>query len=427
MFYQKQKKEKEGKNTQKYKSSKNDINLWKEFCTMEQPIVVEKEEINTKEIEEKTIKHWDDFDIKPDLLRGIYSYGFEAPSEIQKKAILPLITGQDIIAQAQSGSGKTGTFTIGTLQLIDVRLPKTQAVIMAPTHELARQITAVISGIGNHMSGLVIKTLIGGTSVQQDGEDMKKNTPHIVIGCAGRIFDMMKRNFLNASHIRLFVLDEADEMLSQGFNEQIQNIFQFFNENIQVALFSATMPDEIVTMTQKFMRSPVKIMMKKEELNLECIQQYFVAVENDHSKYDTLKDIFAMISVNQCIIYCNSVRRVTELFAAMTNEGFSVCAIHSGMEKGEREKMFLRFRNGGFRVLISSNVTARGIDIQQVSTVINFDIPNCVHTYLHRIGRSGRWGRKGLAINFVTKHDVGQLKRIETYYKIDVAELPASF
>jgi translation initiation factor 4A len=372
------------------------------------------------------IKSWDDFPFKIDLLRGIYSYGFEAPSEIQKKAIMPMIECHDLIAQAQSGSGKTGTFTIGTLQLVDVQLSKTQAILMAPTHELARQIANVVMGIGSHMEGLKTKVLVGGTSVQEEGEDIKRNTPHIVIGCAGRIYDMMKRNLLDTSHVRLFVLDEADEMLSQGFKEQIQNIFKFFNENIQVALFSATMPDEIVDLTQKFMRSPVKIMMKKEELNLECIQQYFVAVEDDYMKYDTLKDLFSMISVNQCIIYCNSVKRVMELYKAMINEGFSVCAIHSSMDKVERDKMFVSFRSGGYRVMISSNVTARGIDIQQVSTVINFDVPNCVHTYLHRIGRSGRWGRKGLAINFITKRDIFQMKRIESYYKIDITELPAN-
>lgn len=373
------------------------------------------------------IQNWDDFQIKTELLRGIYSYGFENPSEIQKKAILPIISGKDTIAQAQSGSGKTGTFSISALQIVDSSIPVLQAVIISPTHELAKQTTNVITSLGSCMEGLVVKTLIGGTSVQQDTQDIANNPPQIIVGCAGRIYDMVRRKNINISTVKLFILDEADEMLSHGFKEQIYNIFQYFNEEIQVALFSATMPDEIITLAHKFMREPVKITMKKEELNLECIQQYFVAVQNDHFKYDMLKRLFEMISVNQCIIYCNSVKRVIDLHQAMTDEGFSVCAIHSSMDKSERDATFRNFRNGGFRVLISSNITARGIDVQQVATVINFDITSDVHTYLHRIGRSGRWGRKGLAINFITKRDINSIRSIENYYKITINELPADF
>lgn len=199
------------------------------------------------------------------------------------------------------------------------------------------------------------------------------------------------------------------------------------NENMQVAIFSATLPSDILNITTKFMRDPVKITMEVEKLNLECIKQYFIAMRNDNDKYDTLKDLFSVISVSQCIIYCNSVKRVSDLHKAMTEEGYSVCCIHSSMDKIEREKEFHKFRNGGYRVLISSNVTARGIDIQQVSTVINFDITKDTHTYLHRIGRSGRWGRKGVAINFVTKFDVPTMKKIENYYGISMEELPSSF
>jgi len=375
----------------------------------------------------KTINTWDDFELKDDLLRGIYAYGFENPSEIQKKAILPIITGRDTIAQAQSGTGKTGAFSISTLQNIDITKKELQGLIIAPTHELAKQISTVIGSIGNSMQGLNIKTMIGGTSVQQDIADIHENTPHVIVGCAGRIYDMIRRKNINVNTVKLFVLDEADEMLSGAFKDQIYNIFQHFNSNIQVAIFSATMPEEILTLSNKFMREPVKITMKKEELNLEGIQQYFIAIQNDFYKFETLKQLFTMISVNQCIIYCNSVKRVIDLHRAMSDEGFSVCAIHSSMDKAERDSTFRNFRSGGYRVLISSNITARGIDVQQVATVINFDITNCVHTYLHRIGRSGRWGRKGLAINFVTKRDIGYMHNIEEHYKISINELPKDF
>jgi translation initiation factor 4A len=377
---------------------------------------------NTKEL-----KSWDDFNMKEELLRGLYAYGFESPSEIQKKTYNTIISGKDIIAQAQSGSGKTGAFTIGSLQLVDTKIKKVQVLVIAPTRELATQIQMVMINIGNMISDLNVKTILGGTSIQEDAADIRKNCPHIVIGCAGRIYDMIRRKYLNVSNVRLFVLDEADEMLSKGFKEQIYNIFQFFNENIQVALFSATMQNDVLLMTKKFMRDPVEIIVKPEDLTLECIDQYYIAVFDDNSKFSVLKDIFSMISVNQCIIYCNSVKRVVDLHEAMSKDGFSVCSIHSSMNKVEREQTFFNFRNGSFRVLISSNVTARGIDIQQVSTVINFDIPSSYSTYLHRIGRSGRWGRKGTAINFVTKKDIHIMRKIEDHYKINIQELPNKF
>lgn len=376
---------------------------------------------------DKVIERWDDLDISTDLLKGIYSYGFENPSEIQKKSIPVILSKQDVIAQAQSGMGKTGAFSIGTLGVIDLTKSKVQALLLAPTHELAKQTAQVVQSLGASMSGLRVKTLIGGSSIQADTEDIKTNCPHIIVGCAGRVYDMFRRKYLSGKDIKILVLDEADEMLSNGFKEAIYNIFQFINENIQVALFSATLPPEILELTKKFMRNPVDITMETEKLNLESITQYYIALRHDGDKYDTLKDLFAAISVSQCIIYCNSVRRVSDLYKAMIEEGYSVCYIHSSMDKSERDREFKNFRVGSYRVMISSDVTARGIDIQQVSTVINFDITRDPHKYLHRIGRSGRWGRKGMAINFVTKHDIDTMKKIERYYGINMQELPASF
>jgi translation initiation factor 4A len=376
---------------------------------------------------EPLVERWDDLNLNSDILRGIYAYGFENPSEIQKKSIPVLLSGKDVIAQAQSGMGKTGAFTIGTLSLIDLAKPKVQALLLAPTHELAKQTYNVVQSLGSCLTGLRVKTLIGGSSIQDDAEDIRKNCPHIIVGCAGRVHDMFRRKYLSGRDIKILVLDEADEMLSSGFKDSIYNIFQFINENMQVALFSATLPPEILELTKKFLRDPTYITMEVEKLNLECISQYYIALRHDADKYETLKDLFTSISVSQCIIYCNSVRRVSELYRAMTEEGFSVCCIHSSMDKSERDREFKNFRSGGFRVLISSDITARGIDIQQVSTVINFDITRDPSKYLHRIGRSGRWGRKGMAINFVTRSDVEIMKKIESYYSINITELPANF
>lgn len=385
------------------------------------------DENNTETQNEKTFENWDDFELKSELLRGIYAYGFEKPSNIQSKSIPVITQGIDIIAQAQSGMGKTGAFSISVLQSIDITKPELQALLLAPTHELVRQTHNVIKTLGNMFDGLVVKTLVGGTSIQEDNESIKQNCPHIIVGSAGRVHDMFRRKYINGNNIKIIVLDEADEMLSSGFKEQIYNIFQFMNKDIQVALFSATLPSNIMDLTCKFMRDPVKITMEVEKLNLECIKQYYIAMRNDSDKYDTLKDLFSYISVSQCIIYCNSVKRVMELYRAMTDENFSVCCIHSSMDKSERETQFHNFRIGQYRVLISSDITARGIDVQQVSSVINFDITKCPYTYLHRVGRSGRWGRKGMAINFITKQDVSILKKIEDYYKINMDELPSNF
>jgi translation initiation factor 4A len=373
-------------------------------------------------------KKWEDVDeISPDLLRGIYAYGFENPSNIQQKSILSIIQKRDVIAQAQSGTGKTGAFTVAALQSVNVEKKTTQVLILAPTRELAKQIYDVISSIGSMMSGLVLRLLVGGTSTADDAAELRKNVPHIIVGCPGRVFDMIRRNHIQGSNVQMLILDEADEMLSAGFNEQIYNIFQYMSTDIQVALFSATMPPELYSLTEKFMRNPVNIQVKADQLTLEGIQQHYVALDDDVQKYLTLKDLFKSISVSQCIIFCNSTKRVADLHEAMLFDGFPVCCIHSGMDKADRDKAYTEFKVGHHRVLISSNVTARGIDIQQVSTVINFDMPQDVHIYLHRIGRSGRWGRKGVGINFVTRRDMRIKKEIESYYATTITELPSNF
>lgn len=371
------------------------------------------------------VNNWDELNLKDDLLRGIYSYGFEKPSPIQKKGILPLLSGKDVIAQAQSGTGKTGAFTVSMLQIVDSSVSEIQGLILAPTRELAVQTHTVISKLGSFLENLKCSLLIGGRSMEQDIAELQ-NKPHIVIGTPGRVHDLIRRRKINTKTIKLLVLDEADEMLSSGFKEQIYNIFQFLGNNVQIALFSATLPTEIQSLTEKFMRDPVKILVKTESVTLEGIKQYYVALESDMDKYETIKDLYESISVSQCIIYCNSIKRVNDLCEALTKDNFPVCCIHSGMDKEERTKAYKEFTNGSSRVLISSNLTARGIDVQQVSTVINFDLPKDIHTYIHRIGRSGRWGRKGMGINFITRRDIRKMKEIEQYYDTQIDELPAS-
>lgn len=376
----------------------------------------------------RTFTNWDMLDLDIGLLRSIYAHGFEKPSPIQSKAIYPITQGRDIIAQAQSGTGKTGSFTIGTLARINPNDVGCQALVLAPTHELAFQISSVFRNLSEMMDNVHIKTIVGGgSSIDDDIYDMRKNPPQVIVGCPGRVYDMIKRRHINAATIKLMVLDEADEMLSIGFKDQIYNIFQYLNTNVQVALFSATLPNNIMAITEKFMRNPVKICVKSENLTLEGIKQYYVALRDDNEKFDTLKQLYCHINVAQCIIYANSVDRVMHLYEAMKTDGFPVCAIHSNMDRHERERVFKEFRSGVSRVLISTNLTSRGIDIQQVNMVINFDLPRDVHNYLHRIGRSGRWGRKGTGINFVTKRDIRTLREIESHYATQIDELPMNF
>jgi translation initiation factor 4A len=376
------------------------------------------------------INSWDDLDLSRNILRGIYAYGFEKPSPIQQKAIKPIISGKDIIAQAQSGTGKTATFAIGALSIIDMEKNKTQVLILSPTRELATQTSKVITSIGSLMENskkepLRVQTVFGGAAFEENTGFVNKNTPHIICGCPGRVYDMVRRDRISMKNIKLIILDEADEMLSSTFKEQVYNIFQYLNNDIQVALFSATLPENIYHVVNKIMREPIKISVKAEMLTLEGIGQYFIAVDDDKQKYDTLKNIFSFISMSQCIIYCNSVKRVSDLYDAMVEDGFPVCCIHSNMDSSSRATAFSQFRNGSSRVLISSNVTSRGIDIQQVGIVINFDLPKCVHNYLHRIGRSGRWGRKGTGINFITRRDIGKMREIESHYATQIQEMPA--
>ena len=380
------------------------------------------------------IKDWEDTDLnlKKNVLRGIYAFGFEKPSSIQQKAIFPFIKKnskgerKDIVAQAQSGTGKTGCFVVSSLQILNEKKKETQIMILAPTHELAEQINNVVNGLGNYLK---IKTmlLIGGKPVDKDRKEIEENTPHIIVGTPGRVQDMIRRKWLNVSKLKLLVIDEADEMLSTGFQDQMYKIFQYMPESIQIGLFSATMPTELEELTKKFLRNPTKILVKSEELTLQGIAQYYISLLDDQQKYECIKDLFSNLSITQAIIYCNSTRRVDDLTEAMKTDEFPVEKIHGKMAQSERKEIHKEFKNGRCRVLITSDLFARGIDVQQVSIVINFDIPKNEHTYLHRIGRSGRWGRKGIAINFQTKYDIARLKRFEEYYETKITEMPGNY
>ncbi len=369
------------------------------------------------------INSFEDLDIDKDILRGVFSYGFENPSPIQKKGIVPFLKGRDVIAQAQSGTGKTATFCLGVLGNLDIKSRTTQALVLAHTRELALQINNVFTQIGSYLKP-TINVSIKGLSINDNINELKAN-PQIVIGTPGRVLDMINKRGLNVRTLKMLVMDEADEMLSHGFIDQVKDIFRLMPEDIQVGLFSATMPDEFFEVTKKFMRDPVRILVKSEQLTLEGINQYYIDVEKNQYKFETLCELYSILTINQSIIYCNNKKVVDDLTFKMRKEGFTVSYIHSNMLPKEREETMSEFRNGKTRVLISTDLLARGIDVQQVSVVINYDVPSNIESYLHRIGRSGRFGRKGVAINFATFYDTDKIKKIEAYYGTVIDEMPA--
>ncbi|RDX86560.1 hypothetical protein CR513_32095 [Mucuna pruriens] len=365
----------------------------------------------------KAIASFEEMGIKDDLLRGIYQYGFEKPSAIQQRALTPIIQGRDVIAQAQSGTGKTSMIALTVCQVVDTSIREVQVLIVSPTRELASQTEKVILAIGDFIN-IQAHACIGGKSV---GEDIRKLEygVHVVSGTPGRVCDMIKRRTLRTRAIKM--LDESDEMLSRGFKDQIYDVYRYLPPDLQVVLISATLPHEILEMTNKFMTDPVRILVKRDELTLEGIKQFFVAVEREEWKFDTLCDLYDTLTITQAVIFCNTKRKVDWLTEKMRNNNFTVSSMHGDMPQKERDAIMGEFRAGTTRVLITTDVWARGLD---VSLVINYDLPNNRELYIHRIGRSGRFGRKGVAINFVKSDDIKILRDIEQYYSTQIDEMP---
>jgi len=379
-------------------------------------------EITVSDLDVIVHSSFDSMRLKEDLLRGIYAYGFERPSAIQQRAIVPIIQGRDVIAQSQSGTGKTAVFSISILQSLDTSSNETQALTLSPTRELAEQTQKVLLSIGDFMN-VQTHACIGGKSI---GEDIRRLDfgVQVVSGTPGRVFDMIQRKSLRTRNIKMLIIDEADEMLNKGFKEQIYDIYRYLPPTTQVVLVSATLPQEVLEMTKKFMNEPVRILVKRDELTLEGIKQFFVAVEREEWKFDTLCDLYDTLTITQAVIFCNTKRKVDWLASKMRENNFTVSAMHGEMPQKERDAIMEEFRSGGSRVLIATDVWGRGLDVQQVSLVINYDLPNNRELYIHRIGRSGRFGRKGVAINFVKEDDVRILRDIEQYYSTQIDEMP---
>ena len=376
------------------------------------------------------ITSFDDLGKEIDLkiIRGVMAYGFETPSPIQQKAIRPVLGGYDVIAQAQSGMGKTATFCIGTLGRLDITKNEIQALVMAHTMELAMQIEYVFKNIGRYLDvriGQAVKSIPVRDNIDQlEGRNNNNLVPHVVIGTPGRMLDMINKEAIPGKNIKIVVLDEADELLSDGFMKQIKSIIGSINPDVQIGLFSATMEPEFFRITRNFMRNPMNVLIKKAELTLEGIKQFYIDCEKNDYKFETLCDLYSLISVSQTIIYCNHYQSVEQLTRKLQDNNFKVSCIHGNMNIAEREDAMKNFRSLTSRVLISTDLLGRGIDVQQVSVVINYDLPLKIESYIHRIGRSGRHGRKGTAINLINMNDYKKVKEIEKYYHTNVEPLP---
>jgi len=371
------------------------------------------------------VDSFDNMGLKENLLRGLFAFGFEKPSAVQKRALIPILNGRDVIAQAQSGTGKSSLIAITSCQKINSQENSTQILILSPTRELAQQNEKVLLTVGDFMT---IKThaCTGGKSILNDVRKLEMGV-HVVSGTPGRVNDMIKRKYLDRFQIKVLILDEADEMLSKGFKEQIYNIYRYLSTKIQVVLVSATLPQEVLEMTHKFMKHPVRILVKRDELTLEGIKQFFVTVESEEWKFDTLCDLYDSLTITQAVIFCNTRKKVDWLIEKMRQCNFTVCGLHGELMQQDRDSIMNDFRTGKTRVLITTDIWARGLDVHQISLVINYDLPNNRENYIHRIGRSGRFGRKGVAINFVRNDDVRILRDIEQYYSSQIDEMPLAF
>ena len=377
---------------------------------------------------EDVITHvtFDDMQLSDAVLRGIYAFGFEQPSVIQQQAIVPIKRGRDVIMQAQSGTGKTGAFTVGVLERIDVSRNTLQALILAPTRELAQQTEIVVAALGDRM-GVRTHCAIGGQSTDDDVRALRAGV-HVVCGTPGRIYDLIaKRRALKTEHVVTLVLDEVDVMLSEGFDMQVRDIFQTLPQDVQAVAVSATFTPAVVDMAHRFLRDPVEILLPVEDVPLDAIKQYYVDCGRYEEKFSVICDLFQTLSVSKTVIFCNTRESGEHLCEQLTADDHSVSLIHSDMSQADRKATMKDFRHGDTRVLIATDLLARGIDVQQVSMVVNYDLPRDKANYIHRVGRGGRHGRSATAINLIAgPRDEITLAELQAYYNIRIPELPAT-
>jgi superfamily II DNA/RNA helicase len=381
--------------------------------------------------------NFDNLIIYDKLLKGVYLYGFTSPSKIQIKGISSINTGNDCILQSQSGTGKTATYLLGVMNRLDVTNNNIcQGIIITPTRELANQVYEVALCLSKFTDFKIVKCT-GGTNINDNKNDLKES--NLIIGTLGRLYHMITEKKIYLDKLKFIVLDEADEILSDGISDKLQD---FFNKslnlknnnkeeksNIQVILISATMSLNVFNASKKFTFEPIKILLKNTEIIVDLISQFYLDIEIEDQKFDTLLDLYNLISTSQAIIFCNTIRKVECLETRLKENNFAITAICSNMTQYDRDEIVKNFRSGDTRILLTTDLLSRGIDIPHVNMVINYDLPPNKETYIHRIGRCGRFDKKGVAISLVKTQDPIDIKifnKLKHFYKMNIDEMPDS-
>ena len=370
--------------------------------------------------------NFDDLNLNSDLLKGVYLHGFTQPSKIQIKGIKSINTGKDCILQSQSGTGKTATYLLGVMNRLEPTENGCQGIIITPTRELADQVYGVACNLAKYTTYKITKC-VGGTDLNTNRNELKDSS--LVIGTLGRIYHMITEKKINIYKVKFIVLDEADELLDDGISDKLQMILDKAPSGIQIVLISATMSINLFNTSKKFTHDPIKVLLKNNEVIVDLISQFYLDVETEELKFDTLLDLYNLVSTSQAIIFCNTIRKVEWLEQNLKQNNFPITVIHSNMNQQERDLVVKDFRDGKTRLLLTTDLLSRGIDIPQVNMVINYDLPVNKETYVHRIGRCGRFDKKGVAITMIKMTDPTDVKtfnKMKHFYKMDIKEIPES-
>ena len=366
---------------------------------------------------------FDNLGLNENLIKGVYIYGFKNPSKIQVDGIKAINTGKDCILQSQSGTGKTATYLLGILNRMEEN-NKTQGIIITPTRELSVQVHLVATEISK-FTKLKVELCTGGVSISDNR--IKLKTANLIIGTFGRIYHMIQENKIHLYNLKLLILDEADDLLADGISKELSNLLNKIPDGAQSCLISATLSSEVFQVSKKIMHDPLKILLNKKDIPVDLIKQFYIDAEFEELKFEVLVDLYNLIATSQAIIFCNTIRKVEWLTKSLTDQNFSITSIHGKMTTQERTDTVNNFRNGDSRILITTDLLARGIDIPQVNLVLNYDLPANKETYIHRIGRCGRFGKKGIAIALVKledQYDVKTLNKMKNYYNMNIEPLP---
>ena len=370
------------------------------------------------------LTNFDNLNLSENLLKGVYLYGFTQPSKIQIKGISSINTGKDCILQSQSGTGKTATYLLGVMNRLCPDTKGNQGIIIAPTRELGEQIYTVATSLSKYTNFNIVKC-IGGMDLQQNRQDVKTGT--LIIGTIGRIYHMISEKRINIHKLKFIVLDEADDILADNISEKVHEILEKASSGIQLILISATMSQNVFNVSKQYMHDPIKVLLKNTEVIVDLISQFYLDVESEDYKFDTLLDLYNLISTSQAIIFCNTIRKVEWLEQNLKQNNFPITVMHSDITQQERDNVIKEFRDGKTRLLLTTDLLSRGIDIPLVNMVINYDLPPNKETYVHRIGRCGRFDKKGVALTMVKMQDPMDTKtfnKMKHFYKMNIKEMP---